>query len=71
MKIDDWYTVVWDDDPEEYIFKLVRVERGFYIFVDKGGLKMVARPESIRWKKYNDQKLARVHRASPVSKGLE
>ena len=71
MRIDSWYVVVWDDDPEEYILKLVRFERGFYIFVDEGGLKMVARPESIQCRACNDDELARVYRASPISKGLE
>ena len=71
MRIDNWYVVVWDDDPEEYILKLVRFERGFYIFVDEGGLKMVARPESIQCRACNDDELARVYRASPISKGLE
>ena len=71
MRIDNWYVVVWDDDPEEYILKLVRFERGFYIFVGEGGLKMVARPESIQCRACNDDELARVYRASPISKGLE
>lgn len=71
MQIDTWYVVVWDDDPQEYILKLVRFERGFYIFEDEGGLSMVARPDSIRCRECNDDELARVYRASPVSPGLE
>lgn len=70
MKPGKWYVVVWDDDPQEYILKLVRLERGFYIFVDKSDCPMVARPESIRCREA-DEKLARIHRASPVSKEVE
>ena len=69
MKEGSWYSVVWDDDPQEYILKLVRFERGFYIFVDEGGLIFVARPDSIRCREANE-KLAGIYRASPVSKGV-
>ena len=42
----------------------------FYIFVDKSDRTVVARPESIRCREA-DEKLARIHRASPVSKEVD
>ena len=46
------YIIRWDDDPTEYVVRFLRMERGFFVFEEESGMKMIARPTAISVRSY-------------------
>ena len=47
LKVGMWYNIRWLDEKESQNLLFLKAERGFLLFQNKEGQKVVARPDSI------------------------
>ena len=51
MIVGQTYIIKWDDDVQEYTVKFVKIDRGFFVFIDEDGDQIIARPGAITVRK--------------------